>query len=221
MDEEPARGRPAKAGERMERRRTEILTEATRLFAEEGYRQADLQVLADRLGVGKGTIYRYFPTKEELFLAAVDEGVRALSESVNAAIESEIDPVKHMKQAIRTYLGFFDHNPDLVELLIIERAEFRNREKATYFLYKDRNQPKRQAYVESAMSAGIVRRMPVDRVLNVVGDCLYGAIFTNHFSNRKVPFDQQAEEIIDVLMHGIITDPGPGNEQSSRGRKAP
>ena len=54
------------------RRQEEILEAAATLFAECGYSDADTQTLADRLGVGKGTIYRYFPSKQELFLAAVD-----------------------------------------------------------------------------------------------------------------------------------------------------
>lgn len=186
------------------RRQEEILSGATRLFAEVGYRQADIQVLADRLGVGKGTVYRYFPTKEALFFAAVDAGVRALVECVDAAVENVPEPVEHIQKAIRAYLGFFDHNPDLVELLIIERAEFRDRDQATYFFYKDQTQGKRLAFIESAMASGIIRPMPPERILNVFGDCLYGAIFTNHFSKRKSPLDRQAEEIIDILMHGIM-----------------
>jgi len=45
------------------RREEEILEAAAIFFAECGYSEADTQTLADRLGVGKGTIYRYFPSK--------------------------------------------------------------------------------------------------------------------------------------------------------------
>ena len=53
----------------MDARREEILDVATDLFAEFGYSEAVTKDLADRLQVGKGTIYRYFPSKRELFLA--------------------------------------------------------------------------------------------------------------------------------------------------------
>jgi AcrR family transcriptional regulator len=186
------------------RRREEILAAATRLFAATGYRTGDVQVLADRLGVGKGTVYRYFPSKEALFFAAVDAGMQALVACVNAASADETDPIEHMKKTIRAYLGFFDRNPDLVELLIIERAEFRDRDQGTYFVYKDRQQAERRAFVEHAMQAGVIRKMPPERIINFIGDCLYGVIFTNHFARRKVPFDQQAEDIIDILLNGIF-----------------
>jgi AcrR family transcriptional regulator len=46
---------------------------ATSVFTQ-GFATADVQEIANKTGVGKGTIYRYFPSKEELFLAAVDHG---------------------------------------------------------------------------------------------------------------------------------------------------
>ena len=46
-------------------RTEQILDAAARLFAKHGFADADTQLLADELGVGKGTIYRYFPSKKE------------------------------------------------------------------------------------------------------------------------------------------------------------
>ncbi len=199
---EQSAGRP-KDETLAERRRREILAEAARLFAETGYPRADLQVLADRLGVGKGTVYRYFSTKEALFLAAVDEGIHGLSEVIDAALEDESDPVRRLEKSVHTYLGYFDRHPEMVELLIIERAEFRDRKKATYFVYKERHHGRRRAIAEEGMASGAFRQMDPERLMRVVSDLLYGVIFTNHFSERRVPFEQQAQEVIDFVLHGI------------------
>src|SRR5437867_4688042 len=59
-------------------RQEEILEAAARLFAQHGYADTDTQLLADELGVGKGTLYRYFASKQDLFLAAVDRVMREL-----------------------------------------------------------------------------------------------------------------------------------------------
>ena len=42
----------------------EILCAAIRQFARDGYAQTDVQLIADAVGVGKGTIYRTFGNKE-------------------------------------------------------------------------------------------------------------------------------------------------------------
>jgi AcrR family transcriptional regulator len=200
----PGPGRP-RDDELIARRQREILAEATRRFAEVGYRQTDVQVVADRLGVGKGTVYRYYPTKEALFFAAVDAGMRALVERIDSVVNGLDDPVEYFECGIRSYLEFFDRNPDLVELLIIERAEFRDREKATYFIYRERDRGERKALIKRGIAKGVIRDIPPERILDVVGDLLYGSMFTNHFSNRKIPFERQAADIMDLLMHGIFT----------------
>src|SRR5262245_15928743 len=103
--------------------RQRILLRAAEIFARDGYRDTDLQVVADELGIGKGSLYRRFPTKRALFLATVDDGMRRLRGRVEGAIEGEADPLRRIERAVRAYLAFFDEEPRLVELLIQERAE--------------------------------------------------------------------------------------------------
>lgn len=54
-----------------QQRRTQILTKAFALFAEEGYAGVTYQKIADRCGLSRTTIYKYFQNKEEIFLFAV------------------------------------------------------------------------------------------------------------------------------------------------------
>jgi AcrR family transcriptional regulator len=54
---------------RTEARREAILQEAAKLFQEMGYERASMNELAQRLGGSKATLYGYFPSKEELFVA--------------------------------------------------------------------------------------------------------------------------------------------------------
>src|ERR671938_1232152 len=84
----------------------EILDAAARLFARHGYADTDTQLLADELGVGKGTLYRYFPSKRDLFLAAADRVMRQLRGQIDAAIEGIDDPLDQIAAAIRSYLAF-------------------------------------------------------------------------------------------------------------------
>ncbi|HUB26985.1 MAG TPA: TetR/AcrR family transcriptional regulator [Tepidisphaeraceae bacterium] len=47
------------------RRREEILETAMHVFARHGYQTADVQWIADELKISKGTVYHYFPSKED------------------------------------------------------------------------------------------------------------------------------------------------------------
>ena len=205
-------GRPPDA-ELQERRRAEILDAATAVFAEHGFAAADVQEIADKTGVGKGTVYRYFPSKEELFLAAVDHGMRRLKATVDAAIVGVERPLERIAKGVRAYLAFFDANPEVVELLIHERAQFRDRTKPTYFVHRDANMGPWQALFRELIQNGIVRDIPVERITDIVSDMLYGTMFTNHFAGRKKSPAHQCEDVLDILFRGLLTDTQRGTHE--------
>lgn len=196
-------GRP-KDAERTERRQREILDVATHVFANSGYAATDVQVVADELNVGKGTVYRYFPTKEQLFLAAVDQGMQKLTQTVDAAAEKAEAPIERIECAIRAYLKFFDRHSDILELVIQERAYFRNRKQPTYFAYRDANIERWKELLRELIQAGVVRDVPVERLTDVISDLLYGTIFTNHFAGRRKSLASQCEDVLDVAFHGML-----------------
>ena len=203
-------GRPKVEG-LPERRREEILDAATEDFARLGYAGTDLQVVADRLGMGKGTVYRYFPTKEALFLAAADRGMRLLSERTNAVAARTRDPFDKIIRATHVYLRFFDEHPEFVELFVQERAQFRDRPRPTYFAHRDANLGPWRALLGGLIARRQIRRVPVSRITDVFNAALYGAIFTNYFEGRRRRPDRQAREILDVILRGIVGPKvGPG-----------
>jgi AcrR family transcriptional regulator len=187
-------------------RREQILEAAARLFARHGYAETDTQLLAEELGVGKGTLYRYFPSKQDVFLAAVDRVIRKLHEQVMAGIREIDDPLDQIAAAIRSYLGFFADNPDFVELLMQERAQFKDRKKPTYFQHREVNVERWRTLYRDLIAAGRVRDMSVERITDVVGDLLYGTMFTNYFAGPRKPLAAQAEDILDVVFRGILSD---------------
>lgn len=197
----PGLGKPEPGG-----RREAILNAATSLFSECGYNDADTQALAERLGVGKGTLYRCFASKRELFLAAVDRAMRQLRERIQGSTERVEDPLARVVEGVRAYLEFFADHPEYVELLMQERALFKDRKKPTFFEYRDRQADLWRTLYRGLIEAGRVRDMPVDRIRDVIGQLLYGTVFTNYFAGPQKTPESQAREIIDVVFRGILTD---------------
>jgi len=190
--------------EKQTQRQAEILEKAIELFAKHGYADTDTQLLADELCVGKGTIYRYFCSKEELFLAAVDCGLRKLHDRMEPHLASDLDPLEKIRRGIRTYIDFFLEHGEIVELLIQERALFKDRRKPTYYQHRERNIKRWQALYGQLMDEGRIRRMSPERITDIVGDLIWGTMFTNYFSGRASNAELQAEAILDVVCLGIL-----------------
>src|SRR5262245_45838205 len=197
-------GRPADSSLRA-RRKEEILEAAARLFAEHGYSDTETQLLADRLGVGKGTLYRYFRTKRELFLAAVDRVMRRLSQEVDDSMAGVDDPLDGIARAVRACLAFCAAHPEFVELLIQERAQFKDRKKPTYFEHRDAHVGRWNELYRRLIAEGRVRDVPPERITDVISDLLYGTMFTNYFAGPRKPSEDQAADILDIVFHGILT----------------
>ncbi len=191
---------------RCEQRREQILERAVVLFAREGYADLDLQVLADDLGVGKGTLYRYFPSKKQLFLAAVDRVMHNLREHIDASVEGVADPLEQITRAICAYLEYFDAHPEAVELFIQERAQFRDRKRPAYFEHREANVGRWRALYRDLIAQGRIRPLAPERITDVIGDLLYGTMFVNYVAGRRRPPAQVAEDIVDIVFHGILSE---------------
>jgi AcrR family transcriptional regulator len=198
-------------------RREQILDAAAMVFAKHGYRNTDVQYVADALQVGKGTIYRYFASKEELFLAAVDCGMRRLTEHFQGRVHNIADPLERAVRAVHEYLTFFQQHPEYVELIIQERAEFRDRKKPTYFEHRDVNVGRWREVFRTLIAEGRVRDVPVERITDVLSDLLYGTMFTNYFVGHSRSLEEQAQDIIDIAFHGILSDAQRARQGKERG----
>jgi AcrR family transcriptional regulator len=203
-------GAPQSAGRKVDpalaaRRREEILDTAARLFAERGYSETDTQVLAEELGVGKGTLYRYFPSKRDLFLAAADRVMRRLRQRIDERLAGVKEPFERIAAGIRTFLAFCAEHPEYVELLMQERAHFKDRKKPTYFEHREAHIQRWRDLYRSLIGEGRIRDVPVERITDVVSMMLYGALFTNYFAAIDKSPEAQAEDILDILFHGILS----------------
>ena len=186
------------------RRRGEILAAASRIFARRGYPRTDVQMVADVLRVGKGTIYRYFPAKRALFLGCVDHHMRRLIAEMGAVAAGAQEPLERIAAAFRTFLAYFDRHRECVELLIQERAEFRDRNRPTYRRYVQTGQAPWNRFYRGLMRKGLIRRMPPPRITETTSSLLYGAIQTNLYTGRSRRFVDLADDLLDIVFYGIL-----------------
>lgn len=199
----------AASADRRAQRRKSIVETAARLFAQDGYTGCEMERVAAEVGIAKGTLYLYFPGKQDLFFACVDWGMSWMQKAVRAAAESvdDSEPFRRIGRAIREYLAFFEAHPEYVELLIQERAIFKDRKKPTYFEYRATNLGYWKDLWRGLMAAGRIRDdLPVERITDTIGSLLYGTMFTNHFVGRSVSLDAQYQAILEIVFRGLLSD---------------
>ena len=81
--------------DRAEKTRT-IATAALALFAQKGFAATRVGQIARRAGIGKGTLYEYFDTKTDIFVAAILEWMAQLEKSFQKQLIDIDDPVERL-----------------------------------------------------------------------------------------------------------------------------
>jgi AcrR family transcriptional regulator len=85
-------------------RRSHILLAAAELFVKHGYSGTSIRDIAGQAGLLPGSVYHYFPAKENLFIAVHREGFRQLIARVEEAIQHETDPWRRIELACAAHI---------------------------------------------------------------------------------------------------------------------
>lgn len=104
--------------------RARILKAALDEFSDKGFHHSTIDSMAERAGIAKGTVYRYFKTKDELFNALKDDTMNEFVEQSKRAVGQETDVLKILDRVIRSYLGFFEQNSAFFKVIIQEQKDF-------------------------------------------------------------------------------------------------
>jgi AcrR family transcriptional regulator len=101
----PSRPERAALRDRYDRRQAEVVLDAARVFAAQGYDQTSVPQLAAELGLAAGSLYHYFGGKEQLLIAICNEIMDPLLERA-AELEGEgLKPADHLRALVRVWVA--------------------------------------------------------------------------------------------------------------------
>lgn len=103
--------------EKIQQREAEILSVARRMFAQQGFRETNLNDVAKEVGIARGTIYLHFATKEDLLQAIVQNGEAHLLATMKDAIAGQDEPLSQLQAVLVEYLKIHKDYEDLIRIL--------------------------------------------------------------------------------------------------------
>jgi len=104
-------------------KRERILAAATAVFAERDFHRVLVSEVASRAGVGKGTVYLYFPTKDDLHRGALEASLERVAIELEAAAAADAPAGEVLRQIVAVILRFFWRRQHL--LTLVQRYEQR------------------------------------------------------------------------------------------------
>ena len=187
-----------------EARRREILSAAIPVFAKNGYSNTEVQRIAEAAGIAKGTVYLYFETKRDLFLAAVTYAVERLAERIDAEVQTAASPVAKVRAVVRAYFRFFDEDRALVDVLALELGEVMGQAEEAYYRVFSENAWHLEMIFREGIAQGVFRRFKPRQAAHVLANLLTGTIYARVLGGGKGPASRSAGAVTDFLLHGIL-----------------
>ena len=107
-----------------EQRRNDILDAAEKVFFKKGIEQATMDDVATEAELSKGTIYLYFKSKEELYIAIGIRAHRALRRMFEKAVSPGRPVMDNILKVGKAFIKFAGNKPDYFKTLVHFEAEF-------------------------------------------------------------------------------------------------
>ena len=112
------------------KRRDRILSGASRLFCQTAFEAVQMDDVAAAAGVGKATLYRYFPSKDQLYLEVCSQAFARLKQNLRAA--EQLPPAKALASMITALIDVLAEQIVSLQLLTGERSPIAERWRVLY-----------------------------------------------------------------------------------------
>ena len=197
MTEAPVLDRTQRAELAKAARREEILRAARRVFAERGFRGTTIADIAEEAGIALGTIYLYFPSKDDVFAALSQQ----LGEMIIAAAV-DVPPTDTVREAVERRIDNIfaacGENRDLIRLWVL------NTDPGAGVTQRLRDSDERRALplveaISRGMEGGYIRpgdaRIMTKLILGLVSNAVYQAFVLSDGSEADL-FRRGCSEMI-------------------------
>ena len=196
-----------------ELKRQHIMGSALNVFLRKGYQNTKIKDIAEEAGIGKGTIYEYFDSKEDL-------GVK-LYEWVNIIAEAQMidelstidDPLERLRiyvlYIMDTHVRFSNFHNFIFGLWAdvnrkkVEMGESDELDKALH-----ESMSSLRSVLRYGMEKGVLRVVDIDEASILLFSAIDGICMHKEVGLKEYTTEELSYRIMDLLMSGIATDSG-------------
>lgn len=182
--------------------RARILHSAMELFGEKGFEDVPIDEVAARAGVGKGSVYRQFGSKEQLYAASVIEGFIQLRNRIESAlaqtqsIPERITAIVHHTMAyFWTRRQFFILLRDPTKLPRAQEVRYRKERQQLSALLRE--------VLREGASSGLIRN---DLDFDLMAESVLGMIRgVQRYKGEHVILEDAVATVVATFLHGSLT----------------
>ncbi len=185
--------------------REKILQAAKQVFLEKGYSRATVDEIMAQASLGKGTMYLYFESKEDLFVSVVEQAWNSLQQRLDVIILNQNLPAfERMRQGFLEYLAFFEQDPSIIALIVDAERNLRGRIAKGYFSRYYARIPMALQLISQAQEEGKLKKsVNPSEVVEMVLSLANGLIYMWFVQRQSDSLVKKGQQIWEMLWNGI------------------
>ncbi len=192
---------------RTEETQARILDAAEAVFSENGFEKSQLEEVAAQAGYTRGAIYAHYASKEDLFLALVDQRVLTKLYAMRQAIEAEAEIAKRpaiFRRWLVTQASDHAWGTLMLEFKLYALRRPKSREKLVH-LYDLMAKSSGRDLIELLFGRGLDKaaRSAVDRRLAILGAIFSAVNLESHFRPQLLS-KQQLLVVLEELFEALV-----------------
>jgi AcrR family transcriptional regulator len=186
-------------------KRKEIVQASLGVFAQKGFKDTIMADIAGAAGIGKGTIYEYFPNKQAIFHNVFQLIQNELDREISRSISTSPDHLKKLKAFIIGYCRFYENLPEAMLIYIDYWIETMKREMK--MPHHNLNNQYRQiiSILEQGNAGGGFRPLETRLRATIIFSAIGGLVFQWITMGRDFPLIDAANELAETLLKWIET----------------
>ena len=188
-----------------DRKRSAILDAARAIFSRKGYSDTAVDDVAEEARVAKGTLYLYFKSKEELYLAALENDLREMSAAARKEMERSHGLREKLRAFLRVRLDFARAREDFLRIYLAQYGTIFLKTPLSRDLVHIFKQNMRYVakVIEEASRNGEIGPVPAGAAAGALFDLSRGLIERRLLGWKEFQVADEIEFSIDVLFSGI------------------
>jgi AcrR family transcriptional regulator len=184
--------------------RPALLKAAARLFAQKPFHEVLMEDVADETGVAKGTVYRFFPTKDHLYAAVCLESLDEMTGQIREAAGAPDAPLVRLERMAAIVVEHFHAHRDFFQVLQREWSSTRPNRRDTFLARRVAARELFAAVIREGQQTGAFNSFNAD----LAADGLLGVIRSFvRFGDPKVSPRELTERLLELFLHGIAAEP--------------
>ena len=193
-----------------EKTRAKILDAALSIFSNKGYHDTRLDEIVEESDTSKGSIYFYFPNKERLFLALVDQFANLLERRIIEAIGSETVAMRKVEAALGACLSTFGKYRRQAKVLLVQASGLGNTFEQKRIETNDRFAGLIEVYLREAIEQGEIEPIDTEVVAHAWMGAIYSLVIRWVYTGEPTP-----DRIMDTLVPTLLRSVGYRPDQSA------